>query len=487
MKKFLSLFIFGLFLIFGCFVFSSCGVNDTRPTKYLINAQYDDQNQTLLCSENVIYQNSSENSLGEICFFLYANSFDEGQKCVPTSYFDKAYPNGESHGNLEILAIKHEQNDLEYSISEHKNILTILLPEKLYPNETFEIAIDFLINLANINHRLGYGAHATNFGNFFPIACIYENGFVKNDFSASGDPFFSESSNFEINFSCPSEYIVSSSGNQVNSSEENGVKRVKIVGEKIRDFAIVVSKEFEVLKKEVDGTTLNYFFYEDESAEAHLDLIEDVFLTFSKNFCKYPFSQLSVVKTNFCFGGMEYPNLVMISDALIDEESICYVTAHEIGHQWWYSLVGNNQFSESWIDEGLTEFSTAFFFEKNPNYGLKYDDIIEGATIHYKKFIEIYSDILEKPVDQSMTRTLSEFDTEPEYVCNIYTKGMLLFDALRKSMSDFKFFRCLKNYVNEFKYKNVSKEDVIESFSKSSHRNLEAFFNSWLEGRVIIK
>lgn len=487
MKKFVLLFAFGLFLISGCFVFSSCGSKNGGLTRYIISARYDDQSQTLLCNENVIYQNSSENALSEVCFFLYANSFDQGQKSVPTSYLDKAYPNGQSFGNLGILGVRQDEGDLEYAVSENKNILTIFLTESLYPNEVVELCIDFQINLANINHRLGYGKNATNFGNFFPIVCVYEDGFVKNEFSPSGDPFFSESSNFEVNFSCPSEYVVASSGKQECTTEENGVKTIKIVGENIRDFAIVVSKNFEVLQKQADGTMLNYFFYNDENAEKHLKLVEEAFLTFSKNFCKYPYSQLSVVKTNFCFGGMEYPNLVMISDDLVDEQMISYVTTHEIAHQWWYSLVGNNQFSESWIDEGLTEFSTAFFFEKNPSYGLKYDEIISGAVEHYKKFVEIYSDILGEPVNQTMTRNLKEFNTEPEYVCNIYTKGLLLFDALRKSMNDFKFFRCLKNYADEFKYKIVSKEDVIESFSKSSHRNLENFFNSWLDGRVIIK
>jgi len=487
MKKIFCLTIFGLYLLFGCLVFSACGGHGAGLIHYEIVAQYDDQAQTLLCRENVGYVNKSDNALEEICFFVYANAFESDQNAVPTSYLDKAYPNGKSFGNLDVLSIKNGQVDAEYSFSEKKNILTVNLENKLFPNESTKIEIDFVINLANINHRLGYGAHATNFGNFFPIACVYENGFIKNDFSASGDPFFSESADFEITFSCPSDYVVASSGEQEKIYIEDGIKTTQMTGKSVRDFAIVVSKEFKLLQKEVESVCVKYYFYDDENAERHLNLAVDALSTYSKAFCDYPFSQLSVVKTNFCFGGMEYPNLVMISDSLSDEESICYVTAHEIGHQWWYSLVGNNQFSESWIDEGLTEFSTAYFFEKNPSYGIKYEDIINGATEHYKKFVEIYSKTLGMPVSQKMTRTLAEFDTEPEYVCNIYTKGMLLFDAVRKSMSDFKFFRCLRNYINEFKYQNVSKEMLISSFSRSCHRDLESFFNSWLEGDVIIK
>jgi hypothetical protein len=35
------------------------------------------------------------------------------------------------------------------------------------------------------------------------------------------------------------------------------------------------------------------------------------------------------------------------------------VTVHEAGHQFWYGIVGNNEFEDAWMDEGFNTFSTA--------------------------------------------------------------------------------------------------------------------------------
>ena len=64
---------------------------------------------------------------------------------------------------------------------------------------------------------------------------------------------------------------------------------------------------------------------------------------------------------------MEYPNIVFLAREFYgqaDAEILDYLVVHETAHQWWYGVVGNNQVTEAWLDEGLTEFSTVLFFEK---------------------------------------------------------------------------------------------------------------------------
>ena len=64
---------------------------------------------------------------------------------------------------------------------------------------------------------------------------------------------------------------------------------------------------------------------------------------------------------------MEYPTLVMIDQSLYNEKDkflLEYVIAHETAHQWWYSVIGNDEISEPWLDEALTEYSTVLYFEE---------------------------------------------------------------------------------------------------------------------------
>ena len=469
------------FVLFGC-------QKEEQFNQYNLNVTYNEQEQTLLCEQETRYVNKSNACLNEICFYLYANAFGENEKAVPTSYESNAYPNGKSFWGIEFENIRSQGKDLEYEISDNKAILSVKMSKNLYPDECFLVNMKYTVSLVNINHRLGYGEKTVNFGNFFPIACVYNDdgsGFVKNGFSASGDPFFSDVSNFNVTFSCPEKYVVASTGNKTESVS-NGQKIAECNAQKVRDFCLVASENFSVIEKNCGETTVKYYFYDDEKSAEHLDVSVKALQIFEKLFGKYPYKQLSVVKNNFCFGGMEYPNLVMISDAVEDGQMIDYVIVHEIAHQWWYGLVGNNEYQEAWLDEGLTEFSTAVFFEKNPEYKIDYKITMQNAADGYKNFVSIYSKI-NGSVDESMNRNLSQFATEPEYVNCVYTKGMLFFDSLRQTLGDRKFFKCLRDYFKKFEYKNATGEGMIESFSKSAKIKLEPYFLAWIEGKVVIK
>ncbi len=477
MKKFAFILIFALCLPF---VLVGCGKVEEKLNHYQVVATFHEEERSLECEERVLFYNNYSNSLKEVCFFLYANAFDEGQKSVTVAELDKAYKWGESYGNITFSSVKVGGEEAEFSISENKNILSVQTPE-FFPGESVEIELEFVVNLARVRHRLGAGEHAFNFGNFLPLACVYENGFVKNDFSAYGDPFYSEVSNFDVTISYPEGFVLASSGKVISSEGEGETKSV-IRAEKVRDFAFVLSREFSVLSGEAGKTQVNYFYYDDQRADEHLEISVRAVLTFNDLFGEYPYEVLNVVKTDFCFGGMEEPNLVMIADDILDAETQNYVIVHEIAHQWWYGVVGNNQFENAWVDEGLTEYSTALFYKENPQYGLNYDTIMENALNSYLHFAQIFDDLT--GLDETMNRNLNEFATEPEYVNITYTRGMLMFDALRQNMSERRFLNCLKDYYKEYKFKNSSAEKLAQSFSRSSHINLGKFFSAWTSGQV---
>jgi len=66
---------------------------------------------------------------------------------------------------------------------------------------------------------------------------------------------------------------------------------------------------------------------------------------------------------------MEYPTFFtagsywLIPSRVNDPEG---VTVHEAGHQFWYGLVGNNEFEDAWLDEGFNTYSTARAIDANP-------------------------------------------------------------------------------------------------------------------------
>jgi aminopeptidase N len=149
-------------------------------------------------------------------------------------------------------------------------------------------------------------------------------------------------------------------------------------------------------------------------------------------------------------------------------------------------VVGNNAYQFGWLDEGLTEYTTALFYEFNDTYEIKKEEVIENALTSYNMFQQVYEQIFGS-IDTTLTRTLGEYRTEPEYVYMAYVKAMLLFNELRTTIGDKAFFKAIKQYYNENQFQNVTPEMLITSFEKSTKRNLKSWFSSWIDGKVIIK
>lgn len=501
----------------GVVLFAGCSSNEQTLSSYDLNVNFNDEEKLLSCKENLTYINETETALSFLCLHLYPNAFREGatQKVVSLSNEAKAYPNGKSYGSIKIQNVSVLHNTAKYSAmqniaqptyseiteywrtnsltenqyfigGEDQNILYIIFKDQLFPSEKTEIEIDFEVKLPNINHRFGYGNNTVNIANFYPIACMFTNGdFDKSPYSPNGDPFFSNMSNYNVTLTVPNEYVVSNTGKARKETQDETTKTLEIEASSVRDFAIVLSKEFKVLSKTVGTTEVKYYYFNDSTPEESLKAGTDALEYFSKTFGKYPYSTLSVVQANFVHGGMEFPNLVYISNDVVDPNFYKQVIVHEIAHQWWYNLVGSNAFKNGWLDEGLTEYSTALFFEDHEEYGISKDSLINNAYSLFSLFVQVYEKVYGN-VDTSMNRALNEYESEQQYTYVAYVKGMLFFDSLREILGKEKFEKCLQNYFKEYKFQNVTPENMIASFEKTAKCNLENYFNAWISGEVIL-
>lgn len=488
MKKLLAFMI----IICGIFIFTGCSSDiqfKKNLTLYQMELEYNTEQKTLNGKQTVDYINTEDVTLKNIKFHLYANAFREDSKANVVSLANaiKAYPNGKSYGDIKINCVKLNNKDAVYEIcGEDKNILDVLLQDELYPNDRVNIYIEYTVKLANINHRLGYGQNATNLCNFYPIVCVYEDGgFVCDLYNSNGDPFYSEVADYLVEINYPKTYNLASTGYQTITSETEQTKTTKIEAKCVRDFAMVMSDKFFCKTTKYNQVDINYLYYGDETPDQTMELIIQTMTFFEDKIGMYPYSTITITETNFVHGGMEYPNLVLISDSLTDYPTYQMVVIHELCHQWWYGVVGNNQYQYGWIDEGLTEFCTLYFYEKHPQYNRTIDNMVQSSTNSYTTFMKVYKDVLGK-VDTSMNRALNKFSTEPEYVYNTYVKGMLMFATIYEIVGEKSFDKALKYYYNQNIFNTVKPEQVIKCFSKGSGKNLENLFNSWLNGEVVI-
>lgn len=457
---------------------------------YVIDAIIDVENKTVDANESLNYENNTGQALSEMKFNLYPVAFSQGVTNKPVSSLNEenAYPNGVSYGDIEIDKVEINDKAVNYFFEGiDKDILVVNFENDLKQNKSVNIDIDFSLTLPNIKHRFGYSENAINLGNFYPIACIYENGeFVTNSYSPNGDPFYSELSNYLVKLTYPGDYILANTGVKTNTENKEGNNKTTMKALAVRDFAMVLSDKFEVKIERVGNTDVYYYYHNDGSSDRSLQAAVDSIKTFEDMIGDYPYDSFSVVQTSFVHGGMEYPGLVYVSDELNNYEDYINVIVHETAHQWWYGMVGSDAFKNGWLDEGLTEYTTALFYERNPQYDIKLENIIGNAKTAYTMFVDVYEQIFGQ-VDTSLTRSLNEYDTEPEYVYMAYVKGMLLFDNVRSVVGDKRFFKAIKYYFEVNKFKNTNPDELINCFEKSTNRNLEGLLNSWIDGTVIIK
>lgn len=493
-KKFFYLLFSIIFCIFCTFSLTSCKNSEINKvsknlTSYAISATFDDEKKQISASEKIVYVNSTGENLEYICLHLYARAFRQDAIIKPYSALNVAtcFPNGLSYGDIEILGVKVDGKTKDFQlVGEDEDILKIAFGFVLSKNEKVDILIDFLLTIPNSTHRLGYFENNVNLGNWYPIVCTYIDGkFDMTPYYSTGDPFVSDIANYEVELIYPSKYILSSSG--ASTYEEMGeIIKTKITAKAIRDFALCLSSSSKMIQATVGEIQITYVGYSsDENLEACLEISKDAVTYFNDRFGKFPYQTLTVVKTPFVFGGMEYPSVVFISDSIEDETEYKKVIVHEIAHQWWYAVVGNNESKEAWLDESISEYSTALFFGANEKYGLSYDEFVDNALSSYLLYVDVIETIRGE-VNTKMNLPVHEYQNDYEYSYMVYVKGVIMFDSLRTAVGEKKLIAGLRKYYQENKFKIASKDDFYSAFKSACHQDLENFFEGYLNGTAII-
>lgn len=454
-------------------------------TQYGISVIFSPEEKVAYCKQYTNYVNDTNEELSEIYFHLYPNAFRYEDKPVfPPEELERAYPNGFSPGEIRFEHISINDEPADFIIEGFSdNILKIMLEEPLKPDDRIRIDMEYSVLLPNSPGRFGYGENTFNFANWYPIVCVYDDGQWHLDpYYAIGDPFYSNIANYKVEITAPKDYIIAATGEIAEEIRREGSNKIwNINAEAVRDFAWVASNKFKVSEKKVGSTRVYSYYYTPEGGEEALDYAASSLEIFNKLFGKYPYPQLSVVQADFFIGGMEYPNLVMIDGSLYSEENrdwLELITVHEVAHQWWYGLVGNNQIEKPWLDEALTEYSTVLYYGQR--YGPeeeqeKYEEIIAKGKYQILGILAADFDI-----DETIDRPVYEFDNWVIYDLLVYGKGAMMFHELRQEMGDKMFFDTLREYFKSNRFKNAKPEDLMAACLKVTGKSWDEFFNIWL-------
>lgn len=477
MIKALKTFLLICLLFLICIFPSVSCKKKTSLSKYDISLTYNDGEIYGKCVYKFI--NHYNQTFNKLKFNLFANAYKKGAINPPVLDCDypKAYPFGESFGCITIESVKVENSPAEFTVYGSDGQFLEILTGEIYPNESKEVEINFKTVIPKSLLRLGINDKSINLGDFFPTACKIENDTFKEiSYYGLGDPYFSECANYSVSITLPSTYTVASSGTPTLTEIGEFGTTYSYELQSGRDFAFVLSENFNVTSQKVGNLTINYYHFDDNGQQI-LDTIIDCVQYFSKTFGNLQISTLSVAQTPFLYGGMEYSGLCVVNSNLTDED-FKYSLIHEIAHQWWHGGVGCDGYTQGFIDEGLAEYSTYLYLSNT--YGKNYgNEMIENTKLAYKSFFNLNS-LLSGDVDTSMIRELHSYKSLLEYVNITYNKSLLMFYEYEQAIGKSKTISKLKKLYQKY----VGKE--IDLYKLTQVLGLKEHFYSFAEGKVII-
>jgi hypothetical protein len=419
-------------------------------------------------AQRVRYTNQSKDTLDLIVFRLYPNGPALG-------------------GRMNVSHVEIGGKKIEPSLSALGSVMGVPLSSPLAPGDSVEIKLDFsLVMVKGLNTsygRFGYVNEVVSSTAWYPTLSVYEPGHGWWDAmpSPQGDPGYTETGLYDVRLTLPADMTVAMSGTIIETTpnDDKTVTHRGVTGP-MRDHAFQASTRYMITPIEVDGTTVQILHYKDKAAtetdgtENVKKFAETSVKTFNQVFGHYPYKTL-IVAQNPTPSGVEFPGLIQIAERawIKGQPFLEVVIAHEIGHQWFYSLVGNNQVEHPWIDESLTSFTEIVYMR-----------VAYAGTDRPKEYVENYKRQFSSytgsgQADLPLNLPVKNYGNF-SYGAIIYRKGPLFYVELERLLGQETVYNALNTYFSAMKYKVAVSSDVLAAFQSVSGKSLDTVFSKWV-------
>lgn len=230
-----------------------------------------------------------------------------------------------------------------------------------------------------------------------------------------------------------------------------------------------IAGKFSVKKETFRGIELyTYFFPEDKRlADTYLEYTKKYMELYEGIAGRYPYKRFSVVE-NFLPTGESLPTFTLLGQDVVRLPFIVKTSlGHEILHQWLGNLVYVNYEKGNWV-EGLTTYLSDHLYEEQ-----------EGRGWQYRKQILIDYESYVLPENEF---PLKDFRSRTDFASRAigYGKVAMVFHMLRRLIGDDSFYKSIKNLVEGNRFRKVSWDDLKVIFEKESGKELNRFFDLWL-------
>jgi hypothetical protein len=364
--------------------------------------------------------------------------------------------------------------------------LEIALPEPLAVGAQTTIEMSYRLQPRPVGGRTGYdrAGDVLSLGDAIVSVVPWEHGgWSYYPYSQLGDFGNGVASNYrvEVRSSAGERLVVGGTGSVTRRPDGTSYL---FAAKGARDVAYIISPRFvdplqdASMTRQAGGVRLLGYFPPEhrEAGQRQLDLSAPALAWFAETIGPYPFDTFTVAamgapslrSDNYA---QEYPGVYLIPApwlrlAITPGEWTWYIPVHEVGHQWFYSTVGNNQIADPWLDEALTTYITAEYTRlKHPAlYPTAWRSMTGSAQ-------------LSRPVSAGI---IGGFANEAQYSAVVYDSGALMLDHVRVAMGDADFYAALREYYAQHAQKRAGPLDLVRTLQMHSRADLTAIFTEYL-------
>jgi hypothetical protein len=483
-----------------------------RLANYQIDVRLDTEQKKLYGHEILVWKNSSADYIKFLPFHLYLNGFKNNQSTYlqgeggrSSSEFLKAE---NAWGWINVTKIELADGTALYDScvfiqpddqnKDDRSVLQVNLPQPLQPDQIITLKIEFEAQLPRVVARTGYEGDFYMVGQWFPKIGVYEPAGMRqaatgrwncHQFHATSE-FYADYGNYEVTIRLPGEYLVAATGAKIAERvEDDGTKSWTYYCEDVHDFAWSADTDFQIVQDQWQHVQL-YFYGQPghlNQARRHLQALKNTLEYCSEWIGPYPYPSFTIVDPQyraFEAGGMEYPTLITAGTFWLMPQGIKLpeeVTVHEAVHNYFYGLIGNNEFEEAWLDEGLTTYMEYKIMEHY--YGQDQGTLLNlfDVEIDNRQFDwGAYSAFSRQDI---IAKNSWEYERGGWGIMTYYKAALMLL-TLENYVSSGVMKEILHSYYDRFKFGHPCTADFISLVNRVSGRDLNWFFDQALYSSV---
>ncbi len=524
-----------------------------QDVAYDINVQLDDENHTLSAFEKITYTNNSPDTLQFIWFHLWPNAYKNDSSALAHQFLRLGstrfkYTKEKDRGYIDSLDFSVDSVNAKWDYHpEWIDVAKVTLPKPLLPKGTVTIETPFFVKLPKVISRLGHTGKHYEITQWYPKPAVYDkDGWHPMPYLNMGE-FYSEFGSFDVKITLPRNYRIMATGDLVNGETELAwldslasigdslktldkkgfkeaikklrkeskkakkkkkdtdaesedsviVKTVHFRQDKVHDFAWFADPYWIVQKGKLwleDSTrqvTL-WSMYLPKNAKlwkSSIEYLHDAGFWYSMFYGDYPYNHITAVDGDMSAGGgMEYPNITVISRAG-SKGLLEYVIMHEVGHNWFYGILGNNERDHTWMDEGLNEYTNIRYWEKkytDRNNQFLLQDFVQNKlgvgknfdihSFHYLSFAGIGKSKDAQPLNISANDNFNNSNYGQNYM---RTAVMMRF--LQHYIGEEKMDEIMQDFYETWKFRHPQPDDLKYFFDKHVNEDVNWFFENVFE------